>query len=49
MTKPTNEKLDQLSDKIDELEAAIWSLHEIMTAEEVSFELDFPLDESEYH
>ncbi len=49
MTKPTNEQLEALSDKIEELEAAVWSLHEMLTAEEVSFELDFPLDESEYH
>ncbi len=51
MTKPTSveQKVDQLSDKIKHLEEAILSLHDMLASEEVHFELDFPIDESDYH
>ena len=49
MTKQISEQINELSDKIEDLETAVCALHELLTEEEVRFELDFPIDESEYH
>lgn len=49
MTKQISEQIKELSDKIEDLEAAVCALHELLAEEEVHFELDFPIDESEYH